>query len=381
MKKAVIILPTYNEAGTIEELIRGIFDQSKKNPSWEMHVVVVDSDSKDKTQNIVNKLIEKYPHLHLVKTKREGLGKAYVEGFLIALEKLNPYLIFEMDADLSHDPKNIPDFLHAIEKGADFVIGTRYIKGGSIPKNWGIHRKFLSIVGNYTIRLGFMKPQITDWTTGYRAMKSWIVKEAISYIKNYSGYVFQVAMIDFALKHNARITATPINFKDRSYGESKLNSGETIIQTLFYVFTHSSFVKFIIVGSIGFIIDFSLAYFFIHLIGFAKPNANALSSEVAIISNFLFNNFWSFSHKRITGGLFSYLKKLLAFNLTSSGSIAIQWIGMYMALLLFGDKVIKLTEGFSFPSWIMYKIIIIVLFIIPYSYFVYNKIIWKSGAK
>ncbi|MBI4004717.1 glycosyltransferase [Candidatus Roizmanbacteria bacterium] len=378
MKKAVIILPTINESGTIKELIESIFLYTKANQNWEIHVLVVDSESIDSTIATIKELQKNYQRVHLIQTRREGLGKAYIHGFNHALEKLHPYLIFEMDADLSHDPKKIPDFLKEIEQGADFVLGSRYTKYGSIPSNWGIHRKILSVLGNIVIRILFAKPRITDWTGGYRAIKSWIIKESIPHIRNYTGYVFQVALLDFALKKHAIIAETPIRFKDRTYGQSKINSLQTIIQTLLYVFTHSSFVKFIIVGSVGFIIDFTFAYFFIYSLGIAKPTANAMSAEITIVSNFLLNNFWSFAHKKIAGGIFTYIRKLLAFNIVASGSIFIQWIGMLLALKVFGDYVIRFpTVNFPFHSWILYKIFIIVLLVIPYSYIVYNKVIWR----
>ncbi|QQG44656.1 MAG: glycosyltransferase [Candidatus Roizmanbacteria bacterium] len=366
MKKAAIVVPTYNEAGTIETLIIDIFEQNKKTPNWELHIVVVDSDSEDKTQEIVTNLIKKYPRLHLIKTKKEGLGKAYIEGFTVSIEKLNPYLIFEMDADLSHDPASIPNFLHKIEKGADFVIGSRYIKGGSIPENWGIHRKILSVVGNLIIKVGFMKPRITDWTSGYRAIKSWIVKEASPHIKNYSGYVFQVAFLDYALKKHAIVAETPINFKDRNYGVSKLNSFQTIFQTLLYVFTNSSFVKFVIVGAIGFVIDFGIFYFltkFAHLVSW---KANLISTETAVLSNFMLNNFWSFAHKKVDHNKKSYIKGFFKFNLVSSGNIIIQTVGVEILKALFGIKLLYI-----------YKVAVIVFIVIPYSYFFYNKVIWK----
>jgi dolichol-phosphate mannosyltransferase len=379
MKRAVIVLPTINEAENIEEVVTGIFDVQKKTDTWDLHVLIVDSESTDNTVDLVKKMKKKYSNLHLLETKKEGLGKAYIKGFNYSLDNIKPYLIFEMDADLQHDPTEIPRFLKAIEEGADFVIGARYIKGGSIPKDWALHRKMLSMFANFIVRFGFMKPRISDWTSGYRAIKAWIVKDAIPHITNYSGYVFQVAFLDFALKKNAVVSQVPINFRDRSHGASKLDSIETILQTLYYVVTNSSFVKFVIVGGMGFIIDFSIAYYLIHSLMWPIPASNALSAEVAIISNFLLNNFWSFAHKQIEGGVPTYLKKLLAFNIVSSGSILIQWLGMTIAIAFLGNNMIHVPViDVVFSSWIIYKVFIILLFIIPYSYIIYNRVIWKS---
>lgn len=367
MRKAAIILPTYNESGSIEALIEKIYAISQDQNNWEVHIIVVDSNSTDNTQNKVLKLIKKYPRLQLLKTKKEGLGKAYVQGFQKVLESINPYLIFEMDADLSHDPAKLPEFLRNIETGADFVIGSRYIKGGSIPKNWALHRKIFSIGANLVIRLGFMKLKISDWTSGYRAIKSWIIKDAIPYIKDYSGYVFQVALLDFALKNKAHIKEIPIHFKDRIHGKSKINSIQYIIQTFLYVLSHSSFIKFAVVGVIGFIIDFGISYILIERLKYVVWISTLVSTETAIISNFLLNNFWSFSHKRLENKLTIYLPNFLKFNFVSSGSILIQTIGVQLAVNVLGRKL-----------WYLYKILIITFIIIPYSYILYNKFIWKE---
>ncbi|MFA5136245.1 MAG: glycosyltransferase [Patescibacteria group bacterium] len=378
MKKAAIIIPTYNEVKNIKEVIEQIFTASKHASNWEIHVVVVDSNSPDRTDSLVEKLIKTYPRLYLLKTQKEGLGKAYIEGFKMALTKLQPYILFEMDADLSHDPTLIPTFLHSVEKGADFVIGSRYIKGGSIPSNWGLHRKILSSLGNFVIRLGFMRFFISDWTSGFRAIKSWIVREAFNHVDKYTGYVFQVALLDFAVNKNAHITEIPINFIDRTAGASKINSFQYSIQTIWYTFTHSSFVKFVMVGLFGFAVDFGFAYLFINLVRVAKAPANMLSAEIAIVFNFMINNFWSFRHKKIVGGLFAYIKKFLLFNTVSLGSVLIQGAGLAITLKLFGDKQINLFGYMNLQSWILYKVVIIAFIIIPYSYVLYNKVVWKN---
>ena len=367
MKTVVVILPTYNEKGSIESLIDEIFKQNKLVNNWEIHVLVVDSQSPDKTSDLVKKLKKKYQHLHLLVTPKEGLGKAYTKGFTYAFDKINPYLIIQMDADGQHDPKKIPEFIHEIERGADFVVGTRYSKGGSIPQNWGIHRKILSIGANLIIKLGFMKLNITEWTNGYRAIKSWIIKNAFSHIKNYSGYVFHIAMLDYALKNNAKMAEIPVHFKERKSGISKINALQYISQILFYVFTHSSFIKFVIVGGIGFVIDFGISYLGINVLKTSIALITIISTETAIISNFLLNNFWSFAHKKLDGSTKSLLLNFLKFNLVSSGSIIIQTLGVSLLSNIFGSHL-----------WYVYKVVIIAFVIIPYSYILYNKVIWKK---
>ncbi len=366
MRKVVIIAPTYNEKGSIEHLIEEIFDQQKKVANWEINILVVDSHSTDGTAEAVKKLQKKHSGLFLMETEKEGLGKAYLRGFNYCEEKLSPYLIIQIDADGQHDPKKIPDFIKKIEDGADFVIGTRYSKGGSIPKNWGFHRKILSIGANIFVRIGFMKPGVTEWTNGFRAMKSWVVKGSLEHIKNFSGYVFQIAMIDYALKHNAKIAEIPVDFKERKFGISKINAFQYSSQTVFYVLNHSSFIKYIFVGLSGFVIDFGISYVGIEKAHMIVWVATVISSETAIVSNFLLNNFWSFSHKKLEGK-FNFLVSFLKFNLVSSGSVVIQAAGIQLFVFLFGRKL-----------WYLYKVLIILLVIIPYSYILYNKFIWKN---
>ena len=364
MRKAAIILPTYNEVNTIEKLISQIFEISKNNSKWEIHVVGVDSNSPDNTAESVKKILPKYKNLHLLETGKDGLGKAYIEGFKYSIEKIKPYVLFEMDADFSHNPEKIPEFLEKIEQGADLVIGSRYIKGGSIPKDWAFHRKLFSITANIFVRLGFMKLSITDWTSGFRAIKTWVINSELSKLHSYTGYVFQVALLDNALKSNAIVKEVPINFIDRREGQSKINSFQYILHTFLYVFTKSSFIKFCIVGGVGFIVDFTISYFFIDV--FHRPvwMSTIISAESAIISNFMFNNFWSFAHKKVSQNFaWSFIK----FNSISLGSIIIQTIGMTICTSIFGKDL-----------WPLYKALIIIFAIIPYSYVFYNKFVWKT---
>lgn len=367
MKKVIVVIPTYNEKGSVITLIPEIFGQSQYVPNWEISILVVDSHSPDGTELVIKEFQKKYSRLYLLETPKEGLGKAYTKGFNYCLEKINPYLIVQMDADGQHDPKKLPEFIKEIEKGADFVVGTRYSKGGSIPQNWGLHRKMLSIGANLIIKLGFMKLGITEWTNGYRAIKSWVIRQALPHIRNYSGYVFQIAMIDFALNNNSNMSEIPIHFKERKSGISKINSFQYITQILSYVMTHSAFIKFVIVGIIGFVIDFSISYFAIEKSHIAVWAGTLFSTETAIVSNFLLNNFWSFADKKIKGGLMSYLFNFVKFNFVSAGSIAIQTIGLQLLVMIFGGKL-----------WYLYKILIIAFIIIPYSYILYNKVIWKK---
>lgn len=366
MKHATLVIPTYNEADNIEKHIHSIRAISDKTPDWLLDILVVDSTSPDGTSDVVKKLQKKDSHLHLLMTPKEGLGRAYMQGFNYALDKLHPEVLFEMDADFSHDPTAIPHFLQKIENGAEFVIGSRYIKGGSIPSDWALRRKLFSVLGNIIIRLGFMKIRITDWTSGYRAIRAQLVRSALPHVGQYTGYVFQIALLDHAIKNHAHIAEVPIKFTDRKYGVSKINSGQYIQNTLWYVFTHSSFVKYVIVGATGFVLDFGILYLLYKKAGFNISLAQAISAEVAIFSNFMFNNFWSFKHKKIDNTLRSFLKSFGKFNSVALGSLIIQTVAITIFHYYQGDQYIFL-----------FKVVVLVTIIIPYSYYLYNRVVWK----
>lgn len=367
MKKALIVLPTYNEKENIKTLIPAIFNIAKKIKDWQIFILVVDDYSPDKTFLEVKTLQKKYPNLHSIKKKKEGLGKAYYHGFLHGISQFNPEVIIEMDADWSHNPALIPKLLRKIDQGEEFVIGSRYIKGGSIPKNWQWYRKIFSIFGNLFCCLGFMNFKIHDWTSGYRAIKSFFLENNLSKIKKYNGYVFQIALLDQAIKSGLKISEIPLVFAERKTGKSKINSFQYIVDIIFYIFSHSSFIRFVIVGTIGFIIDFSLSYLLIEKIKLVVWLSTVISAETSIISNFLLNNFWSFSHKKIEGKFSSYLSKFINFNLIASGSIFIQSVLLQIA-----------TTIFPLKYWFIYKGLIIIFLIIPYSYYLYNNLIWKK---
>lgn len=369
MKKAVVILPTYNEKENIATLIPAIFEAAQNISDWNISILVVDDKSPDHTFEAVKKMQKTYPHLFIIRGEKEGLGNAYFRGFSYVINQLHADVAFEMDADWSHDPKLIPVFLHKIEKGADFVVGSRYIKGGSIPHNWGLHRKLFSILGNLIIKYGFMTMKVNDWTSGYRCIKTWFLKKIIHQMTDYSGYVFQVAILDRARKSGLNIVEIPLQFKDRYKGKSKIRSVQFISNTLLYVVSHSSFVKYVIVGLVGFSIDFTISFILIEKIKLAIWISTVISGEIAIMFNFLINNFWSFAHKKIERTRTAYLSKFMHFNLISLGSIFIQTVLLSTAAAIFPHQ-----------WWFIYKALIIALFIVPYSYFMYNFVVWKKIA-
>lgn len=377
MKQAVIILPTYNEKENVKTLIPKIFEVVKNIENWKVSVLIVDDESPDNTYEVVAEMQKKFKNLVLIRGKKEGLGKAYYRGFNYAIDHLNPFVMFEMDADWSHDPDLIPKFLREVELGADFVIGSRYIKGGSIPSDWAWHRKLFSVLGNIIIKFGFMNLRLHDWTSGYRCMKTWFIKDVLEEMTGYTGYVWQIALLDRAKKMGLKVKEVPLRFIDRAVGNSKINSVQYITNTLLYVLFNSSFIKFGIVGGIGFVIDFGLLSFLKNSNNLAIGVNQIFSAEAAIISNFILNNYWSFSYKKIENKLSTYLKSFLNFNFVSLGSLIIQSILLQIATMALFNGTF-LLYGTKIGYWAIYKIAILFFVVIPYSYYMYNYVIWKK---
>ena len=376
----VIILPTYNEAENIGELIKQLSAVFKRETGYEFSILVVDDTSPDNTAGIVKDLQKKQSNISLLLGEKRGLGAAYIRGMHYAVDRMHADILFQMDSDLSHDPAVIPSFLRKLEKGADYVVGSRYIPGGSIPENWGADRKLFSVVGNFVIRFGLMIPRIHEWTSGYRAMRVEVFKKISEGLEKYRGYIFQIASMHRVVKAHFAISEVPINFIDRKYGTSKIIPKEYIPDVLRYILLNSSFVRFFVTGLFGFGLDFSIAAFLIYMLQVFEPTANAMSSAVAVSSNFIINNYWSFNHKKISGGVDVYIRKYVQFVIVAVGSVGIQWLGMYVSLHTLGDQDIVLGT-LSIHSWVVYKVFIIAFFIIPYSYLMYNRVIWRAPKK
>ena len=211
----LIIIPTYNERENIDTLLKKIF-QIKKD----IHILFVDSLSPDGTGEYIESLSQKNKNILLITGKKKGLGEAYKKGFLYAKSTLKPKYIIQMDADLSHNPKYLKEFIK-YSKDYDVVIGSRYIKGGSIPDDWGYIRKMNSKFGNGFTRF-VLKMPYKDCTSGFKLINSKVLDTNFVKKINSNGYLFQVEILYYFYKKNLNIKEIPINFTDRVKGKSKL---------------------------------------------------------------------------------------------------------------------------------------------------------------
>jgi dolichol-phosphate mannosyltransferase len=169
--KAVIIIPTYNERENLSSLIAALQKQFERI-KHEMHVLVVDDSSPDGTADVVRKLQASHTNLHLLMGRKQGLGVAYIRGMRHAMDALGAEVVYEMDADFSHKPEDVPQLMAAIDQGADFVIGSRYVTGGTIPREWGWFRRLNSRFGNLVARYVAGIYSVRDCTAGFRAIRA-----------------------------------------------------------------------------------------------------------------------------------------------------------------------------------------------------------------
>ena len=215
----IVIIPTYNEKDNIESIIGAVFALQQN-----YHVLIIDDGSPDGTAAIVKSLFNKYPgQLFLEERKGKlGLGTAYIHGFIWALKKGYQY-IFEMDADFSHNPKDLERLYDVCKQGAGIAVGSRYIKGGAVV-NWPADRILLSKGASLYTRLITWMP-IKDPTAGFVCYRREVLETMNFAAINFVGYAFQIEMKFAAWKLNFLIAEVPITFIDRKYGESKMNKG------------------------------------------------------------------------------------------------------------------------------------------------------------
>lgn len=215
-QRALVIIPTYNERDNLKRLVPEVL---RRDPR--LDVLIIDDASPDGTGEVADELASAEPRVHAMhRPGKLGLGTAYLAGFRWGLER-GYGVLFEMDADFSHDPAHLPEFLHAIES-ADVVIGSRYLQGRVTVVNWPIGRLLLSYFANVYARRITGLP-IWDATSGYKCFR----REALERIDldrvESEGYAFQIEMSMRAWKRGAHLVEIPIVFTDRDVGESKMS--------------------------------------------------------------------------------------------------------------------------------------------------------------
>jgi glycosyltransferase involved in cell wall biosynthesis len=223
----LVVIPTYNEVVTLERAVKGVLAAGD-----DIHVLIVDDASPDGTGELADRLARTDPHVHVLhRAAKRGLGSAYREGFAWGLEQ-GAQILCEMDADLSHDPADLPRLLYAA-RGADLVIGSRYVHQGQIT-DWSAWRRALSRCGNAYVRIVTGVP-VKDATAGFRAYRREVLETLELRVAASEGYSFQVEMVLCAWRLGFRILEVPITFSERREGASKI-SRAIVAEALWRVF-------------------------------------------------------------------------------------------------------------------------------------------------
>jgi dolichol-phosphate mannosyltransferase len=215
--KTLIVIPTYNERANLGSLIAQV-----RAIVPDAHVLIVDDASPDGTGELVDEIAAKDDHVHAMhRSGKLGLGTAYLEGFAWGMEQ-GYDRFFEMDADHSHNPRYLPDFIAALDEGYDLVVGSRNVAGGNV-EGWGLERHIISKGGSLYSRT-ILGVEINDLTTGYKAFtRRALVAVNLASVKS-NGYSFQIEMTYRVLMKGLRAKEVPIIFVDRRVGQSKMSS-------------------------------------------------------------------------------------------------------------------------------------------------------------
>lgn len=375
MKKIVIIMPTYKEKDNIAKMVPALFDTYFPSIKADMHLLVVNDlpgkgQPDDGTGKLVRSYQKKYKQLHLLEDVKQGLGWAYIRGMKHALGKLQADAVMEMDADFQHPPRFVEPMVRAYLDGADYVIGSRYIKGGSVPKEWDTVRKLISYFGNLFIRIVLVKPKLHDLTTGFRLTGSSVLEKIkLDDLMEPHRFAYKVDLLYQSIKNAKKVVEVPLEFASRTEEVSKFSMQEMVstfkVAIILGIKDKERFIKYGIVGFIGYLIN-ATGLYLLGKSGVPEWVAWAGSTEMAIISNFVLNNVWTFKAEQISG-VAMVAKKFVQFNGASLGALLIQTVAGTIGVAIFGTEYRQILLPF-----------IIAFLVIPYNYFMYNVFIWKT---
>lgn len=372
--KIVHIIPTFNEKENIGKMINVLEELGRKNQKWQSEILIVDDHSPDGTADVVRKYQKKYSNVHLLLKKKEGLGRALILGYEYAMKKLHADAVIPNDADFQWDPYDIPQLIDKLNEGFDVVVASRHVKGGKVV-GWNWFRKLNHEVSNSFLAWWVAGVhEVADHAGNFKVIRVAAIldKVGLTKMKN-SGFSFQLHVLYELSKTGAKFAEVPVTFRERKFGKSKIGFNRYYLRDIVEYIKSSlsirmerskSFLKYCVVGGVGFILQTLISKL---LITFSiQPGISvSIGAEGAIVSNFIMNNHWTFSHKKITGG--RIFRKFLQFNLVSLGAIVIQGIVVGTGTHLFGVT-----------TWFWFMVGSIVFIVIPYSFVMYSRFIWKT---
>lgn len=352
MKRVVVVLPTFNEKANIEKTVEKVLEQEKDLPGFEFHVLIADDiRTSDGTDEIAKSLVEKNKRIHFLKVD-PGLGVALVTAHQYSLENLSPDILAQLDADGQVVPDVLIRLVKAVEEGYDFAIGSRFIEGGKNQLSFG--RRLFTYGASLFCRIVMGPFNIKEFTNSARAFTPEIFKKLnLSRLPwREPTFIVQPAFLHEMILAGAKYKEVPLVFKNRLEGYSKnkvFNYTYDVITYCIDARLHSwgyklpffhltrrakTPVKFGMVGFIGTLVDFLFYKIFINLGGFPPATSKGISTEIAILNNFMLNNFWTFRYRKTKTNLW---QKLGIFNLVSLGGLVIGVLIVKFLHLTYGD--------------------------------------------
>jgi len=369
--KIVVVIPTYNERDNIKILINALFTKFELFPDYNFDILVVDGNSNDGTGMAVKELQNSYKNLFLLEeTSKSGLGSAYLKGFNYSINELKADYVVEMDADLQHSPEDFTKLIDEIKHGYDVIIGSRYVKGGSVPSEWAFYRKLISYFGSLFARIVLRIPKVKDFTSGFKVTKVKGVLDRVDFSKIKSkGFAYKMDFIIIFSDMQVKFKEVPIHFGLRDRGNTKMEKSNfkesfNLVITYFKE-KNKNFLKFVIVGFGGLFTDlilFNLSNIFVR-----SATASLISGSVAMLFTFSLNNFWSFRDREKIS-----LKMIIP---TFLFYIASSYVPILLRSYLIHELEVRYGEGFLISNLGM---LIGISFGIIWNFTVYSKIIWKK---
>lgn len=351
MKKVVVILPTYNEKQNIERFAKLVLEQEKHLPGYSIEVLIVDSNSPDGTGEIAKKLEKEHKKIHSLDVG-PGLGVALIEGHRYSLKYLDPDIMAQLDADGQVGVEVLPKLIKGIEEGYDLVLGSRFVEGGK--NNLSFSRRIFSAGASWVVRIIMGPFDIQEVTNSARAFTPALFKKMnIDRIPwQEQTFIIQPAFLNEAVIAGAKYLEVPLEFKDRANGYSKNKTVNYTFDVIsyaidarlqkwninipFFYLTRRSktLLKFGMVGASGTVIDFIFYKLFIAYFALTPAWSKGYSTEIAIVNNFLLNNYWTFKNRKTTTGVW---QRFGIFNIVSLGGLAIGVIIVKVLHDTFGD--------------------------------------------
>ena len=316
---ACFIIPTYNEAENIASLLQRLIEDYGSD---DVVFLIVDDNSPDGTADLVRSLMQEgNGQIQLIQGERRGLGAAYIRGMVHALEVTGADMVVQMDADFSHDPRDARRLLRRVREGADVAIGSRYVPGGSLDERWSLQRRLQSGLANLLARrVGGIKG-VRDCTSGFKAIRAGCLRQARPGTIPVTGYVFQPVLLHRLAQCGARMVEEPIHFNDRKGGETKFDLKRMVevfrdLWRLSRAGAGRTALKFAVTGVCGVAVNLGS---FSALLGLSVPRliASPIAILTSILSNFLMNNYWTFSDRDGPGSLSSRGVRYLLSSLVS----------------------------------------------------------------